>query len=124
MIPAVVVVQIALYLGIAWVVLKGYRRTRNVGFLVLGCGVLIWPLVSALLGMGTRLMIDRVLRGETVTVWPFSLLAQRQLTFGYLIVLTTYGKGVIQSGLILLGILALGKVSNPPISSMSATVEQ
>ena len=121
MIPAVVL-QIALNLGIAWVVVKGYRRTRNVGFLVLGCGVLIWPLVSALLGMGTRLMIDRVLRGETVTLWPFSLLVQGQLTPGYLIAITTAGKGVIQSGLILLGILALGKVSNPPISTTSATV--
>ena len=114
MIPAAVL-QIALDLGIVWVVVKGYRRTRNLGFLVLGCGVLIWPLASGLLGIGTKLMIDRYMRGEAITLWPFSLLAQRQLTPGSLVLLMAYGNIIIKNGLILLGILSLAKHQTEPL---------
>jgi len=48
MLQAIAVALLILYAAIAWVILRGYRNTRNIGFLIIGCGVLVWPLVSSL----------------------------------------------------------------------------
>jgi hypothetical protein len=40
MLQAIAVALLILYAAIAWVILRGYRNTRNIGFLIIGCGVL------------------------------------------------------------------------------------
>src|SRR2546430_11431949 len=58
MLQAIAVALLILYAAIAWVILRGYRNTRNIGFLIIGCGVLVWPLVSSLL---MRILTDSIL---------------------------------------------------------------
>ena len=47
MFQVIAVAMLTLYAAIAWVILKDYRHTRNIGFLIIGCGVVVWPLVSS-----------------------------------------------------------------------------
>src|SRR5215471_6219182 len=60
MLQAIAVAILILYAAIAWVILRGYRNTLNIGFLIIGCGVLVWPLVSSLL---TRVLTDSTIYG-------------------------------------------------------------
>ena len=51
-----------LQLGIAVVVIQVYRRTRDIAFVWLGVAVVVWPMVSVLLQVGERSVIDRISR--------------------------------------------------------------
>jgi hypothetical protein len=48
MLLATALARLILFAAIAWVTLRHYRHTRNPGFLIIGCGVLIWPLLGSL----------------------------------------------------------------------------
>src|SRR5262245_46764167 len=71
-----------LYVASAWVILRYYRHTRNVGLLILGCGVLVWPLLDSLL-----------VSIRTGNLWLDVFLPQ--------------ASKVIQAGLILTGLVAI-----------------
>jgi hypothetical protein len=49
MLQATAVARLILFAAIAWVTLRHYRQTRNFGFLIIGCGVLVWPLIGPFL---------------------------------------------------------------------------
>jgi len=110
-IQAVLVLQLGLSILIACAIVAKYLRTRNFGFVILGCGVLLWPLLYGLLRIGIDVMSNRMLHGEHV-LFPFSLVKEGRITLGDLLALSSYGSKVIQSGFILVGILMVGRTSS------------
>jgi hypothetical protein len=86
MLQAIAVGVLILYAAIAWVMLRDYRRTRNIGFLIIGCGVLVWPMVS-------NLLMQALIYWWPGNLWARLLLAQTG--------------DVIQAGLILIGVIAI-----------------
>jgi hypothetical protein len=100
MLRAIAITVLILYAAISWVVLRDYRHTRNIGFLLIGCGVLTWPLLSSLF---VRLVAWAALGRN---LWA-ELLVDRT------------GQ-VIQAVLILIGLIAIER----PMNSSRITGEQ
>jgi hypothetical protein len=93
MLQAIAVAVLVLYAAIAWLIFRVYRHTRSIGFLIIGCGILVWPLVGSRL---MRIVTDTFLMPGNL--WGELLLAQT-------------GK-VIQAGLILIGFIAIERAIN------------
>ena len=74
-----------LHLAIALVLIRNYVRTRDVGLIWLGVAVVVWPLVSRMLELGSRRFIDRMVRHEAIGFYPFSLVSSGQITTGELV---------------------------------------
>jgi hypothetical protein len=70
-----------LNLAVAIILVPGYLRTRDVGFIWLGVAVVIWPLVSRMLEAGEHVLVGRV-RSAAGEMFPFSLVASGQITLG------------------------------------------
>ena len=75
---------------------RKYLRTRDVGFVWLGMAVVVWPLLSSLLGYGQRLFVQRVGTG------PF-------YTIGELVVIVTYARQIIGLALLFTAVFYLSK---------------
>src|SRR5262249_51784454 len=75
------------YAGIAWVILRDYRHTLNIGFLIIGCGVLVGPFSGPLIRIITEYFL-----------LPGNLCAQ---------LLLAQTGNVIQAALILIGFIAI-----------------
>src|SRR5947207_12575694 len=88
---------LVLYVGITWVIWKKYRLTRNLGFLVLWCGVLAWPMVGGMLGFGIQMGVRRMASGDTLRFFPFFLIKNGQITIGELLVLSSYVSRIVQA---------------------------
>jgi hypothetical protein len=87
------VVLLAIYGAVAWLLIGNYKSTGNPGFLLLGAAILVWPIVSSLLSEGA-------LNSSWLPVdW----------TAGYAVAVLTYGSKVIYGSLILLGLIFLGR---------------
>ena len=71
---------LVLHLALAVVLVRKYLRFREVGFIWLGVAVGVWPLASRLLEQGEKVLIDRLVRGELVGFYPFSLVERGQIT--------------------------------------------
>jgi hypothetical protein len=96
LIPILAAVTVVFYLAIATVLVRRYLRTREVGFVWLGMAVIVWPLLSSLLGYGQRLFIQRVGSG------PF-------YTIGELVVTIMYGRQIIGLALLFTAVFYLSK---------------
>jgi len=48
-----------LFLVIAILLIRTFRRTRNVGFLWLGAAILVWPVVARAVASGLRSLVNR-----------------------------------------------------------------
>jgi hypothetical protein len=120
---ALVVVAFALYAGIAWGVVRKYRVTGNVGFLILGAGVLVWPLLSQLLRVAGHIIIERIINGGAIGIFPFSPLTSGRVTLGEMLAISIYGYHAIQGALILLGIVLLGRGTNGAAATLSSIAE-
>jgi hypothetical protein len=103
--------SIVLYLALAVVLIRKYVRTRDIGFVWLGVAILVWPLASALLGQGERVLIDRVLQGRPA-FYPFSLVERGQMTVGELVFLTGAVQQLIRLGLLLVAVLYLCRTNS------------
>ena len=99
------ILGLVLYAGITWVIVKNYRHTHNLGFLFLGGGVLVWPLVGNLLSkeMPTAIRLG---------YFPFSLVTSGQITLGELVVNFAYADRAIHAALILIGLVMIGRAIN------------
>ena len=84
-----------LYIGIGWLSVKKYRQSRNVGFLILGGGVLLWPAIGNLL----RIAADKFA--------PFSMYGT--VSRGELISLGVYSYQIVHAGLILAGLTIISR---------------
>jgi hypothetical protein len=109
-VPILGTVALVLTLAIAIILVRQYLRTRNIGFVWLGVAVVIWPVVSRLLAMGERSLIDRIrFRHQVVGFYPFTLVVSGQMTFGSLIVSLDLIQQVIGVCLMLAAVLYLSK---------------
>jgi hypothetical protein len=97
MFQTIAIAVLILYVAIAWVIFRDYRHTRNIGFLIIGCGVLVWPLVG---GFVMRMVTQSVLDGG------------RHVTDGWIVLLSTYSYKVIHAALMLIGFIAIGRSIN------------
>jgi hypothetical protein len=79
------VLALLLHLAIAVVLIRNYLRTHDPGLIWLGIAVVVWPLVSRLLNLGSQGLINRVVHHESVGFYPFSLVASGQMTIGELV---------------------------------------
>ncbi|MBT4814299.1 MAG: hypothetical protein HON70_01295, partial [Lentisphaerae bacterium] len=75
-----IVLNCLVVIGIAGILLTKYRSLRDPGLLWLGVALVLWPLVSWVLGSGERLLMDRLAAGKSVGIYPFCLVAQGRLT--------------------------------------------
>jgi hypothetical protein len=107
-----VVLALLLHLAIAVILVRRYIRTRDVGFIWLGVAVVIWPLVSRLLELGERSIINRVARHEWVGVYPFSLVERGQMTLGELVLSLGLLQQLAGVCLLLVAVLYLSKARN------------
>lgn len=107
------VLALLLHLAIAVVLIRKYLRTHDVGLIWLGIAVVVWPLVSRLLDLGLRPLIDRLARHESVGFYPFSLVASGQLTLGGLLVDLELFSELVGVCLLFVAVLYLANTRNP-----------
>jgi hypothetical protein len=103
---------LVLQLAIAFILVRKYLRTRDVGFVWLGVAVVIWPLLSRLLETGEHVLMSRLARRQVVGVFPFSLVEHGQLTAGGLMVSFTLLQQLIGVCLLLVAVLYLSKTKS------------
>jgi hypothetical protein len=102
------VAALLLHLAIAIILVRKYIQTRDVGFVWLGGAVVIWPLVSKLLDVGERVLIDRTLNHQW-TFYPFTLVQQGEMSIGSLVASLAFFKQLIGVCLLLIAVLYLSK---------------
>jgi hypothetical protein len=97
---------LALYLTLTVVLGRKYLRTRDVGFVWLAMAVVFWPLISNLIG---PTLIRRLIRGQPVKFYPFSLAQNGQMSIGQLITSLNSLEQLIGVALLLVAVLYLYK---------------
>ena len=78
------ILGLVLYIAIAAILARQYLRTRNIGFVWLGVAVVIWPVVSRLLEAEEKVYLVRLIHHQSV-FYPFTLVANGQMTMGRLV---------------------------------------
>lgn len=96
-----------LFLTVAGVLFQKYRRTRDRGFLWLAIPLVLFPLLGFPLAYALRHVVDRLSAGETIGVYPFTLVESGKMTLGNLVTLLGYFRHAIWSAFVLLGVLML-----------------
>jgi hypothetical protein len=107
-----VALALVLHLVIAIVLVRKYLRTRDVGFVWLGVAVVIWPLVSFLLQHSEGVLVNRIVRGQRVGFYPFSLLERGQMSIGSFIYSLNLLQQLIGVCLLLVAVLYLSKTKS------------
>ena len=95
---------IALYLAVAVLLIRKHRRTGDAGLLWLGLPLVLLPLLSLPLALWLQAGVDRLIQGEHVNRFPFTLVEQGRLTLGSLLT----GLNVLQH--VVWGVLSLAAV--------------
>ena len=108
---------VALIIALVAALVFKYQRTRDTGFIWLGVAVVVWPIISGLLQNGSNILMNRVARGESTGLYPFSLVQHGQMTVGNLFTLIALLLRLIQIGLLLAAVFYLRRTngaSDPP----------
>lgn len=100
-------ITFVLYFAVAVLLVWKYRRTRDAGFLWLGLPLVLLPLVALPLALWLQAGVDRLVLGEQVNAFPFTLVEQGRLTMGSLLTLLNLMEHVVWGVLSLGAILAL-----------------
>jgi 4-amino-4-deoxy-L-arabinose transferase-like glycosyltransferase len=106
MIP-VVVLNGVLFLSVAIALFLKYRARRDRGFLWLGISLVLFPLLGAPLAGILHHAMNRVSAGETIGLFPFTLVESGRITLGEFVALLSHLRGAIWSAFVLLGVLML-----------------
>jgi hypothetical protein len=101
MVYAIMFLAVLARISIVILLVWRYLRTREVGLLWLGAGLVVWPTISSLLGLGGRDLIDRW-QGHLP-----SLIERVHLSIGDIVMASTLLEQFIGSCLLLVGILYL-----------------
>jgi len=96
-----------LYFAVAMRLIWKYRGTRDAGFLWLGLPLVLLPLVALPLALWLQAGIDRLVLGQQVSIFPFTLVEQGRLTMGGLLTLLNLVEHVVWGGLSRVAVLAL-----------------
>jgi len=76
MMEVLIVIICGTLIATAWLLISKFRSTRDPGFLWLGLGLIIWPLLSGVLAYGERILVERITAGESLQLFPFSMVSQ------------------------------------------------
>jgi hypothetical protein len=101
-----------LHLAIAIILVRRFLLTREVGFLWLGGAVVIWPLISSVLEAGKRVLVDRIVRHEWVSFYPFTLVERGQISLGEVMTSLALLQQLIGVCLLLVAVFYLSKIKN------------
>jgi hypothetical protein len=107
LIPVLIALNCFAWIVIAWILLAKYRSVRDSGLLWLAGALVLWPLISNLARYGERILMDRLVAGESVGIYPFSLVAQGTLTLGSLSAILSYSHHLVGAVLILIAVAHL-----------------
>ena len=107
-------VTFALYAAVAVLLACKYRRSGDVGFLWLGLPLVLLPLVALPLALWLQAGVDRLVLGQQVSTFPFTLVEQGRLTMGSLLTLLNLMEHVVWGVLALIAILALNGSRKAP----------
>jgi len=100
-------IAFALYAAVAMILLWKYRGTRDAGLLWLGLPLVLLPLVALPLAFWLQAGVDRLLLGQQVNVFPFTLVERGRLTMGGFLTLLNLVEHVVWGVLALIAVLAL-----------------
>ena len=104
-----------LYSAVAVLLVWKYRRTRDAGFLCLGLPLVLLPIAALPLALWLQVGVDRLVLGQQVSAFPFTLVEQGRLTMGGLLTLLNLVEHVVWGVLSLVAVLALnGSRKAPP----------
>lgn len=109
MLYLLVSLNVLVFVAMIWAFVSKYRSTRDPGLLWLGAALLIWPLIAAALAYGEHVFSDRLVSGEPVGIFPFSLVERGWISLGTLQTTLGYMERLVASSLVLIGILKLYK---------------
>lgn len=98
--------QLALFIALV----VRYHQTRDAGFIFLGIGLLPWPLFIRYLSL-TWLdpNLDRVIRGEEVGYFPFTLLEQGRISPGYFAMIFSYIYQIVRESLMIIAVVLIAR---------------
>ena len=85
----------ALYVAVAVLLVPKYRGTGDAGLLWLGLPLVVLPLVALPLALWLQAGVDRLLLGQHVNAFPFTLVEQGRLTMGSLLTLLNLVQHVV-----------------------------
>lgn len=107
MIGVLAAITSVLYCAVAVLLVRKYRATGDAGFLWLGLPLVLLPLVALPIALWLEAGVDRLLAGERVNAFPFTLVEQGRLTTGGLLTLLNLLEHVAWGVLSLVAILVL-----------------
>jgi hypothetical protein len=100
------ILNFALLLALAYVLVQRFRSTRNGGYLVLGVPLVLWSFLWWPVNLLLRPQIDRHLQGEAM-LWPLSLLSESSATS--IIQVVTSSMRLVEMALLIVGFVWLGR---------------
>ena len=103
---ALAAITFVLYAAVAVLLARRYLRTREVGFLLLGLPLVLLPVVALPLALWVETGVDRLLLGQQLNIFPFTLVEQGRLTMGGLLTLLNLVEHVGWGILALVAVLA------------------
>ena len=95
-----------LYAAAAVLLVRKYRRTGDAGFLWLGLPLVVLPFVALPLALWVEAGVDRLVLGQQVSVFPFTLVEQGRITMGGLLTLLNVLQHVVWGAFSLVAVLA------------------
>ncbi len=107
MIVVLVATTFVLYSAVAVLLVRKYRRTGDAGLLWLGLPLVLLPLVALPLALWLQTGVDRLILGQRVSIFPFTLVEQGRLTMGGLLTWLNLLEHVVWGVLSLVAVLAL-----------------
>jgi len=96
-----------LYSAVAVLLVWKYRRTRDAGFLWLGLPLVLLPIMALPLALWLQVGVDRLVLGQQVSAFPFTLVEQGCLTMGGFLTLLNLVEHMVWGVLALVAVLAL-----------------
>ena len=100
------IVHLALVVVLAYVLFQRYRSTRNAGYLVLSVPLVLWSFLWSPVAALLRSQVDRHMAGGEMA-WPLSALSD--MSAGSIVATVNYGGGLIETILLILGFVWLGR---------------
>jgi hypothetical protein len=107
-------ITFVLYAIVAVLLVWKYRGTRDAGFLWLGLPLVLLPIVALPLALWLQTGVDRLLLGQQVNTFPFTLVEQGRLTMGGLLTLLNLVEHMVWGILSLVAVLALNGCRKAP----------
>jgi hypothetical protein len=107
MISALAVITTVLYCAVGVLLIWKYRATRDAGFLWLGPPLVLLPFGALPVALWLQAGVDRLVLGQQVNIFPFTLVEQGYLTMGGLLTLLNLVEHMAWGILSLVAVVAL-----------------